>query len=105
MAGIRGCRDVCQVTIDPWSDSFVELSSVGAWRSPVARLLREQKVAGSNPVAPTIKFFPISKNLEHTLVTRLHTQARAKPHALVLSELLNLTIDHHRIENLFVGTV
>jgi hypothetical protein len=25
----------------------------GAWRSPVARLVRDQEVAGSNPVAPT----------------------------------------------------
>lgn len=29
-------------------------SSVGAWLSLVERLLRVQKVAGSNPVAPTI---------------------------------------------------
>ena len=27
----------------------------GAWRSPVARLLWEQDVGGSNPLAPTIK--------------------------------------------------
>lgn len=26
----------------------------GAWRSPVARLLWEQEVAGSNPVAPSM---------------------------------------------------
>ena len=31
----------------------------GAWRNMVARLLWEQEVAGSNPVAPTILFFPL----------------------------------------------
>src|SRR4051812_10892460 len=30
---------------------------VGEWRSPVARLLWEQDVAGSNPVSPTINVF------------------------------------------------
>jgi hypothetical protein len=30
---------------------------VGEWRSLVARLLREQEVAGSNPVSPTIFCF------------------------------------------------
>ena len=29
------------------------LERSGAWRSPVARLLWEQEVAGSNPVAPS----------------------------------------------------
>ena len=30
------------------------LERSGAWRSPVARLLWEQEVAGSNPVAPSV---------------------------------------------------
>ena len=30
---------------------------VGTWRSLVARLLREQEVAGSNPVVPTTDSF------------------------------------------------
>ncbi len=33
---------------------FLPFLRVGAWRSPVAHLLWEQGVAGSNPVAPTI---------------------------------------------------
>ena len=36
----------------------------GAWRSLVARLLWEQEVGGSNPLAPTNKF----KHLERVLV-------------------------------------
>ena len=31
-------------------------NGIGEWRSPVARLLWEQDVAGSNPVSPTILF-------------------------------------------------
>ena len=34
---------------------FEGLSSVGTWRSLVAHLLWEQRVAGSNPAVPTIK--------------------------------------------------
>ena len=34
--------------------------SVGAWRSLVARFVRDEEVAGSNPVAPTICDVPIS---------------------------------------------
>ena len=29
----------------------------GVWRSLVARLVRDEEVAGSNPVTPTIRFF------------------------------------------------
>ena len=34
------------------------LSQIGAWRSLVARLLWEQEVGGSNPLAPTNIFIP-----------------------------------------------
>ena len=30
-----------------------EIAVVGAWRSLVARFVRDEEVAGSNPVAPT----------------------------------------------------
>ncbi len=33
-----------------------KIINVGAWRSPVAQLHGVQKVAGSNPAAPTILF-------------------------------------------------
>jgi hypothetical protein len=32
---------------------FMDLNHNGVWRSPVARLLWEQEVPGSNPGAPT----------------------------------------------------
>ena len=38
-------------------------SQIGAWRSLVARLLWEQEVGGSNPLAPTNNF----KHLERVL--------------------------------------
>ncbi len=45
------------------------VTGLGAWRSPVAHLLWEQGVAGSNPAAPTMT--------GHTL--------RLLPHSLLLS--------------------
>jgi hypothetical protein len=41
----------------------------GAWRSLVAHLLWEQRVAGSNPAAPTknnlAKIAPVAQGIEH----------------------------------------
>ena len=33
--------------------NFYVRSTFGAWRSPAARIVRDDEVAGSNPVAPT----------------------------------------------------
>ena len=41
----------------------------GAWRSPVARLLWEQEVGGSNPLAPTI--FLLKKKLGRAKILKL----------------------------------
>jgi hypothetical protein len=47
-------RQVTEMWIDRReSFGFNDLRTSGAWRSPVARLLWEQEVAGSNPVAPS----------------------------------------------------
>ena len=40
-------------TLQSWDRRRRLLERSGAWRSPVARLLWEQEVAGSNPVAPS----------------------------------------------------
>ena len=34
--------------------NFYVSSTFGAWRSPAARIVRDDEVAGSNPVAPTL---------------------------------------------------
>ncbi len=38
---------------DPFVGASVECALLGVWRSPVARVLWEHDVAGSNPVTPT----------------------------------------------------
>src|SRR5436309_13114577 len=48
---------------------------VGEWRSPVARLLWEQDVAGSNPVSPTI--FPIRQVSRCAPTGRFHHERTA----------------------------
>jgi hypothetical protein len=40
--------------------NYVHLFGVGAWLSLVERLVWDQDVAGSNPVAPTIFCFKVS---------------------------------------------
>ena len=35
---------------------MMRASLIGVWRSLVARFVRDEEVAGSNPVSPTIKF-------------------------------------------------
>jgi hypothetical protein len=44
------------VTCKEGKSMLRSLPQIGAWRSLVARLLWEQEVGGSNPLAPTNKF-------------------------------------------------
>jgi hypothetical protein len=44
------------VTCKEEKSMLKSLPQIGAWRSLVARLLWEQEVGGSNPLAPTNKF-------------------------------------------------
>ena len=51
--GLRTSSTIaCPLLAKAWRCVILTLS--GAWRSPVARLLWEQEVAGSNPVAPSL---------------------------------------------------
>ncbi len=40
---------------DPFVGASVECALLGVWRSPVARVLWEHDVGGSNPLTPTIQ--------------------------------------------------
>jgi hypothetical protein len=51
----------------------------GAWRNMVARLLWEQEVAGSNPVAPTILLFFKHNRTERILRLALSSAAPRGP--------------------------
>jgi hypothetical protein len=52
------------VTCKEGKSMLRSLPQIGAWRSLVARLLWEQEVGGSNPLAPTNNF----KHLERVLM-------------------------------------
>ena len=39
----------------PWGAFASGVEAIGVWRSLVARFVRDEEVAGSNPVAPTIR--------------------------------------------------
>ncbi len=51
-----------------WDNLVVFHPLVGAWRSPVARLLWEQEVLGSNPGAPTTFRLPTCNELATEVV-------------------------------------
>ena len=43
--------------------TFRYIRSIGVWRSPVARFVRDEEVVGSNPATPTYYFIAFSIEL------------------------------------------
>jgi hypothetical protein len=63
----------------------------GAWRSPVARLVWDQKVPGSNPGAPISKSkqcLPLAPHSPHSCLARFSARLRDQPYWAARGHLL-----------------
>ena len=67
---------------------LMSLPQIGAWRSLVARLLWEQEVGGSNPLAPTNNFKHLERVLVEPVLFCLFSRRRDRRYSLRSSQLI-----------------